>query len=149
MGPPPQQPSGGRLKERIIEKKEAEMKEYMGEVKSLLGMYVPPDPQKMEQAKQAGNMSLNPVPGALNLIFTNYAQPGDRMTLTFDTTAKKIAFVNVNTYMGESKDTVTLQVQMASLPDGTNYAQQTVLDATAKKLQVTTTNSNYQKLGGY
>lgn len=30
--------------------------------KSLLGMYVPPDPQKMEQAKQAGNMSLNPVP---------------------------------------------------------------------------------------
>jgi hypothetical protein len=149
MGPPPQQPSGGRLKERIIEKKEAEMKEYMGEVKSLLGMYVPPDPQKMEQAKQAGNMSLNPVPGALNLIFTNYAQPGDRMTLTFDTTARKIAFVNVNTYMGESKDTVTLQVQMASLPDGTNYAQQTVLDATAKKLQVTTTNSNYQKLGGY
>ena len=149
MGPPPQQPSGGRLKERIIERKEAEMKEYMGEVKSLLGMYVPPDPQKMEQAKQAGNMSLNPVPGALNLIFTNYAQPGDRMTLTFDTTARKIASLNINTYMGESKDTVTLQVQMASLPDGTNYAQQTVLDATAKKLQVTTTNSNYQKLGGY
>jgi hypothetical protein len=44
---------------------------------------------------------------------------------------------------------VTLAVQMASLPDGTNYVQQTVLDATAKKLQVTTTNSNYQKLGGY
>jgi hypothetical protein len=42
-----------------------------------------------------------------------------------------------------------LTVQMASLPDGTNYAQQTVLDASAKKLQVTTTNSNYQKLGGY
>jgi hypothetical protein len=83
------------------------------------------------------------------LIFTNYAQPGDRMTLTFDTAARKIASLNINTYMGESKDTVTLQVQMASLPDGTNYAQQTVLDATAKKLQVTTTNSNYQKLGGY
>lgn len=149
MGPPPQQPSGGRLKERIIERKEAEMKQYMGEVKSLLGMYVPPDPQKMEQAKQAGNMSLNPVPGALNLIFTNYAQPGDRMTLTFDTTARKIASLNINTYMGETKDAVTLRVQMASLPDGTNYAQQTVLDATAKKLQVTTTNSNYQKLGGY
>ena len=36
---------------------------------------------------------------------------------------------------------------MASLPDGTNYVQQTVLDATAKKLRVTTTNSNYQRLG--
>jgi len=149
IGPPPEQPSGGRLKERIIEKKEAEMKEYMGEVKGLLGMYLPPNPQKMEQAKQAGNVSLNPVPGAVNLIFINYAQPGDRMTLTFDTNAKKITSLNINTYMGETKDAVTLQVQMASLPDGTNYAQQTILDATAKKLQVTTTNSNYQKLGGY
>jgi hypothetical protein len=149
IGPPPEQPSGGRLKERIIEKKEGEMKEYMGEVKGLLAMYLPPDPQKMEQAKQAGNVSLNPVPGAVNLIFTNYAQPGDRMTLTFDTNARRITSVNVNTYMGETKDAVTLQVQMASLPDGTNYTQQTILDATAKKLQVTTTNSNYQKLGGY
>jgi hypothetical protein len=35
---------------------------------------------------------------------------------------------------------------MASLPDGTNYAQQTVLTATAKQLVVTTTNSNYQHL---
>jgi hypothetical protein len=149
IGPPPEQPSGGRLKERIIEKKEGEMKEYMGEVKGLLAMYLPPDPQKMEQAKQAGNVSLNPVPGAVNLIFTNYAQPGDRMTLTFDTNARRITSVNVNTYMGETKDAVTLQVQMASLPDGTNYTQQTILDATAKKLQVTTTNSNYQKLAGY
>jgi hypothetical protein len=149
IGPPPEQPSGGRLKERIIEKKEAEMKEYMGEVKGLLRMYVPPDPQKMEQAKQAGNVSLNPVPGAVNLVFTNYAQPGDRMALTFDTNTKKITSLNINTYMGETKDAVTLQVQMASLPDGTNYAQQTILNATAKQLQVTTTNSNYQKLGGY
>ncbi len=102
----------------------------------------------MEQARQAGNVSLNPVPGAVNLIFTNHAQPGDRTTLTFDPNAKRTASVNVNTYMGETKDAVTLQVRMASLPDGTIYAQQTVLDATAKTLQVTTTNSNYQKLGG-
>jgi hypothetical protein len=51
--------------------------------------------------------------------------------------------------MDDPKDRVTLTVQMASLPDGTNYAQQTVLDATAKKLQVTTTNSNYQKRGAH
>jgi len=37
---------------------------------------------------------------------------------------------------------------MASLPDGTSYVQQSVLDATAKQLQVTTTNSNYQRVGG-
>jgi hypothetical protein len=85
----------------------------------------------------------------VKLVFTDYAQPGDRMTLAFDTNAKKIISLNVDTYMGQTKDAVTLQVQMASLPDGTNYAQQTVLNATAKQLVVTTTNSNYQKLGGY
>jgi hypothetical protein len=148
LGPPPQGPSGGPLMRRMIEKKQAEMKEYMGDVKGVLALYLPPDPQKMEQAKQAGNLSVNPVPGAVNLIFKNYVQPGDQLTLTFDTTAKKVAAVNVNTFMGDAKDAVTLQVQMASLPDGTNYAQQTVLNATAKNLVVTTTNSNYQKLGG-
>jgi len=146
IGPPPEQPSGGRMKERIIEKKKAEMKDYMQDVKAVLAMYVPPDPQRMQQAYQAGNVALNPVAGAVNLVFTNYAQQGDKMTLTFDTNDKKITSLSINTYMGEAKDVVTLRVQMGSLPDGTNYAQQTVLDATAKQLVVTTTNSNYQKL---
>jgi hypothetical protein len=148
IGPPPQQPSGGRLKQRVIEKKKGEMQEYMEEVKSVLGMYVPPDAQRMQQAYQSGNLALNPAGGVLNLIFRNYAQPGDQMILTFDPGTKKITALSVNTYMGDAKDAVTLQVQMASLPDGTNYAQQTILNATAKQLVVTTTNSNYQKLGG-
>jgi hypothetical protein len=149
IGPPPEQPSGGRLKQRLIEKKKEEMKEYLGDVKSLLSMYVPPDPQKMEQAHQAGKVSLNPVGSLVNLVFRDYAQPGDQMTLTFDTTVRKVTSLSINTYMGETKDVVTLQVQMASLPDGTNFVQQTVLTATAKHLVATTTNSNYQKLGGY
>jgi hypothetical protein len=133
----------------MIEKKEAELKQYMGDVKGVLALYLPPDPQKMEQAKQAGNLSVNPVPpGAVNLIFSNYAQPGDQMTLSFNTTAKKVASLSINTTMGASQDPVTLQVQMASLPDGTNYAQQWILNAVAKGLVVTTTNSNYQKLAG-
>jgi hypothetical protein len=149
MGPPPEPPSGRRMKQRIIEKKTEEMKDYMGQVKSLLGMYVPPDPQKMGQAFQSGNASLNAAPGApvAEIVFKNYAQPGDQMTLSFDTAARKVTSLKVNTYMDDPKDIVTLAVQMASLPDGTNYVQQTVLDATAKKLQVTTTSSNYQRIG--
>jgi hypothetical protein len=146
LGPPPSQPSGGRMKQRIVEKKKEEMKDYAQDVKGVLAQYVPPDPQKMQKAYDAGNMSLNPSPGRVNLVFTNYAQPGDKMTLTFNTAAKKIAALSVDTYMGEEKDIVTLQVPMGSLPDGTNYAQQTVLSAAAKELTVKTTNSNYQKL---
>jgi hypothetical protein len=148
IGPPPEQPSGGRLKQRVIEKKKAEMQDYMGDVKGLLSMYVPPDPQKMEQAYQAGKASINPQGSLVNLVFRDYAQPGDQMTLTFDTAASKVISLSINTYMGQEKDAVTLQVQMATLPDGTNYVQQTILNATAKKLVVTTTSSNYQKMGG-
>jgi hypothetical protein len=136
------------MKQKVIANKKAEMQDYMGDVKKVLALYVPPDPQKMQQAFQAGKASVNPVGSIVNLIFKDYAQPGDQMTLTFDTAAKKIASLSVNTYMGESKDTVTLQVQMGSLPDGTNYVEQSVLGATAKQLVVTTTNSNYQKRGG-
>ena len=149
IGPPPEQPSGGRMKQKIIAKKKAEMKDYMDDVKAVLSMYVPPDPQKMQAAYQAGKLSLNPVPGLVNLIFTDYAQPNDKMSLTFNTATKKITGLNINTYMGKEKDVVTLQVHMGSLPDGTNYERQTVLNATAKQLVVTTTNSNYQKLGGH
>jgi hypothetical protein len=149
MSAPPPPPSGGRFKQKIVAKKKEEMKDYMGQVKTLLAMYVPPDPQRMQQAFQAGKVSLNATAGSglAAVVFKDYAQPGDQMTISFNTSEKKISSLNVNTYMDEPKDTVTLAVQFASLPDGTNYVQQSVLNATAKKLQVTTTNSNYQPVG--
>jgi hypothetical protein len=122
------------------------MQDYMGDVKSILALYVPPSPQKMQKAFQSGNVSFSPANGAVDLIFKNYAQPGDQMTVTFNQQAKKISNINVNTYTQSPDQVVTLAVQFASLPDGTNYAQQSILDAKAKNLVVTTTNSDYQKL---
>lgn len=146
LGLPPQQPSGGRLKKRIMEKKEAEMKNYMQAVKGVIGMYIPPDPERMQEAYKAGHVAFNPVPGAVNLIFTNYVKHGDKMTVTFDATAKRITSLNVDTYMGKEKDKVTFKVVMSNLSDGTGYARQTVLNASEKKLTMIVTNSNYQKL---
>ncbi len=148
IGVPPPPPSGGRLKQRIVANKKEEMGDYMDTVKALLSLYVPPDPQKMDQAFQAGKASINPNGGIVNLVFTDYAMSGDQMTLTFDPAAKKLISLSVNTFMGDGKDAVTLQVQMASLPDGTNYVQQSILNASSKQLVVTTTNANYQMLGG-
>jgi len=138
---------GGRLRQRVVEKKTEEMKDYMQQVQGIIALYVPPDPQRMQRAYQAGNITMNKTLGSsvANLIFTNYAQTGDKMTIAFDTTSKKIQSINVNTYLDDPKDIVTLAVQFASLPDGTNYSQQIVLNATAKQIQVTTTNSNYAK----
>ena len=144
-----QQPSGGRLKQRMIEKKKAEIGDYMAQVKSLLSLYVPPDPQKMQQAMQAGKVSLSRDAAAalVNLTFKDYAQPGDQMVVAFDPAGKKIANLNINTYMDQAKDAVTPIVDFSSLPDGTNYAERTVLTAKAKQIVVTTINTNYHLLG--
>jgi hypothetical protein len=148
--PQQQQGNGGRLKRHIVEKKTDELQQYMGEVKSLLGMYVPPNPQKMQQAFQAGNVSLNPDPsaGLVDLIFKNYAQPRDQMTVAFNSSTKNISTLSVNTYMGQIKDAVTLIVNFSTLPDGTNYNEKTVLNVAAKKIVVTTTSTNFHPLGG-
>jgi hypothetical protein len=148
MGAQQAPPDKRGLRGRVVEKKTDEMKEYMQQVQSLLSMYVPPNPQLIQQAMQKQNVSINKTMGSnlTQLVFKNYAKDGDQMTLGFDAAAKKIATINVNTYMDNPKDAVTLAVTMASLPDGTNYAQQTVLNATAKQIQVTTSNSNYAKI---
>jgi hypothetical protein len=133
----------------MIAKKKEEMADYMGDVKSVLAMYVPPNPQKIQAAAQAGNVSISrdASAGLVNLVFKNYAQPNDQMTIAFDTGAKKIAGININTYMGQEKDVVTLQVDFSSLPDGTNYVEKTVLNATAKQIVVTTLSTNFRKMG--
>ena len=145
-----QQGRGGRLKQHVVEKKTDEMQQYMGQVKSLLAMYVPPGSLKMQQAFKAGNVSMNPDPsaGLVDLVFKNYAQPGDQMTVAFNSTTKNISTLNVNTYMGQAKDAVILTVNFSTLPDGTNYAEKTVLNVAAKQIVVTTTNTNYHPLGG-
>jgi hypothetical protein len=141
-----QQASGGRLKRRIVEKKTEEMKDYLGDVKTLLAQYLPPDPEKMQQAAQAGKISQGGAPGSgvAEVIFKDYAKPGDQMTLAFSTAVKKISTVSVNTYMDTPDEAVILTVQFASLPDGMNYSQQSVLNLASKNVKVTTTNSDYQ-----
>lgn len=146
---PGMQPSqGGRLKQRMVKKKTEEMQDYMGDVKQLLSVYVPPDPAKLQQAYQTGNASIakGPMSGTVNLTFHNYEKTGDQLSIIYSTQQKKISQLSVKTYMQQPSEAVTLDTTFASLADGINYAQRTVLNATAKKLVVTTTNSHYQKL---
>ena len=144
----PEQPKEGPLRRRAMEKAKDELEGYLVQVRALIALYVPPDGQKMEQAFQAGNVSLDrPGQGEAGLVIKNYAKPSDSMTLDFRMETKKLAALKVASYLQDSTQQVALDVQFATLPDGTNYPVTTVLDAPAKSLRVTTTNSNYQKLG--
>jgi hypothetical protein len=143
--PPPEKKRG--VKGRVIEKKKDEMKDYMERVAELIKRYVPPEGSKMQESTQAGKAAMQPTAGGIiSLIFRDYAKPGDTVSLTFDTSSKKIQGYDVKTYLDAPDDVVTLKVVFQNLPDGTNYAAQTLLDATAKQIQIRTTNSGYNKL---
>lgn len=152
---PQQQPAegrgrrGGAVKQQIVEKKVGEMKDYMQQVAALVHQYVPPDPQKIQAAQSAGNVAIQPgEQGLVTLNIKNYIKDGDSLALGFDSAAKKIRSYNVSSYLENPKDDpVKLAVNFASLSDGTNYAQQSVLDAPGKQIQVKVTNSGYQKAG--
>lgn len=136
------------LKKKIVEKKVGEVTDYMERAASLIHRYMPPDPETMQAAFQAGNVSVGQAgPGKIQLQFKNYAKPGDALTFNFDSAAKALRSISVNSYLDDPKDdVVALAVEFQTLPDGTNYVGSTTLNAAAKQVMVKTTNTNYQKL---
>jgi hypothetical protein len=141
---------GGLVKKAIVENKVEDMKEYMEKATALVQQYVPPDPQKIQAAQAAGNISMQAASGQglSTITIKDYVKPGDKLILGFDPTAKKLRSYQVQSYVEKPKDdAVTLNVTFASLQDGTNHPQQTVLNVAAKKLGIKMTNSGYAKAG--
>jgi hypothetical protein len=138
---------GGAVKEKVVEKKVGELKEYMEKVAALVHQYVPPDPAKIQAAAKGGKAApeRSAEGGLTALTFTDYAKAGDKLSLGFDPAAKKIRSYNVASYLDKPEDVVTLAVSFDSLPDGTNYPKETVLDAKAKQIQVKISNSGHKK----
>ena len=145
IGAPAAPPSGGPLKRKIIAKKKDELTDYMDRVRSLLSRYIPPAPGSMQAAFEAGKVTLEPASGAV--IFNDYVKPGDKVTVTFNTATKKLTTFAVATYLDTPKDAVTINARFSSLPDGTNFMEQSVVDASAKKVRINTTNFGYQRVG--
>ncbi|MGA7242244.1 MAG: hypothetical protein WBX19_03625, partial [Terracidiphilus sp.] len=46
------EPSGGRLKKHMVEKKKEEYKDYADQIKALIQQYLPPDKEAIQQAQQ-------------------------------------------------------------------------------------------------
>ena len=139
-------PSGGRLKQHVVEKKTAEFKDYGEQIGDLAKQYTQSDPGRLQQAFQQGNVSLQPGggQGEVTLVIKNYVKPNDSVTLVFNRQQKAIQSIQVATYLDDPKDAVTISAQFAKLPDGTNHVAGTQVDGVSKQLTVVTQNTNYQ-----
>jgi hypothetical protein len=135
----------GRLKERVVDKKKQEYQEYGQSIGALAKQYTTPNPEALMQAKQAGNISLQPGSGTVSMVIKNYVKQGDSMTMTVSEQTHSPVSVRVNSYLNDPKDAVMISAQFAQLPDGTNHVASTLTNGVSKQLTVNDVNSNYQK----
>jgi len=139
---------GGRVKESIVENKKEEISDYMKEAVALVHQYVPPNPELIEKSKAAGKVATKPgAAGHVGLDINDYLKPGDRLTVNLDGANNRLLGINVASYLEKPDDVVTLAVQLATLPDGTNYNAQTTLDAKEKNIRVVIQNSGHRPVG--
>ena len=146
LDPPPDPPSGGRLKRHVVAKKTEEYQDYANQMKALAQQYVPPDKDLLQQASAQGNISLGAAgaPGEIQLVVHNYLKPGDSMTLVFDKAQKELLRIQIASYMDDPKDAMNLTVQFSRLPDGTNHVSNLMIDGVSKQLNIAIQNANYQ-----
>jgi hypothetical protein len=141
----------GKVQKSVVEapppaEKTEEMKEELEAASALVHQYVPPDPGLIQVVTNAGKASLaQQGPGLVALKFPDYLKAGDALTLTLDSSLKAMRQIGVTTYMDDPSKPVTLQVQMASLPDA-SYPGSVTLAIPASQIEVRITNTNYQKL---
>jgi hypothetical protein len=135
----------GRLKQHVVDKKKEEFEQYGQQISALAKQYTTPNPQALMQAKDAGNVSLQPGGGTVGLVVKNYIKQGDSITFTINAGTKQLQSVNVQSYLNDPSDAVTINAQFAQLPDGTNHVASSLINGVSKQLTVNDVNSNYQK----
>jgi hypothetical protein len=140
-------PSRG-LKGHIKEKKKEEYQEYGEQIGALAQQYAAPDPERLQQAYQQGNLMLasGGMPGEVKMIIKNYVKPNDQVTLLFNRQTKAIQSLEINTYLSDPKDAVTISSQYSKLAGGPNHVSTMQIRGVSKDLLITTQNSNYQRM---
>jgi hypothetical protein len=145
------EPSGGRLKRHIVEKKKEEYKEYADGIKELIRQYVPPEQDTLERAFQQGNIMIGPAPaaaGQYRMVISNYIKKGDNMTLVIDRAQKSLASISITSYMDDPSDAVNVAVQFDKIPGGPNHVASQTINGVKKGLTIQIQNTNYRKRFG-
>ena len=145
LSAPAEQAAPGGVKGKIAAKKKEEISTAMKQAVALVQSYVPPDPQRIQAAKAAGNLAMVPTgPNSMRLDLRHYVKSGDTFSLGLDTAGLAMQTVSVKSYLESEKDAVTLDVTFARLRDGLSYPGNVVLNVPGENIQVVVQNSNYQ-----
>ena len=87
------------LRGKILDHKKEEISDSAKEAVALVKQYVPPDPSRIQAAKEAGNLSVVPpnAEGNVQLVVKNYLKAGDSLTVDMNAIVNRLTGVSVST----------------------------------------------------
>jgi len=137
------------LRGKIADHKKEDISQSAQEAVALIKQYVPPDPAKIQAAKDAGHVTLSPpdAQGTLKIAIADYLKAGDSLTLAVNAATNQIAGVTVSTFTDTDKHAVGLNVGFGTFPDGTVYPSSVDLGVKQENLKVNIQNTGYEKKG--
>ena len=136
------------LKAKVVANKKEDIQEYLQKCMALIKSYLPPDANKLQQLFAAGKASIKVTePGKkAKLEFPDYNLKGDVLGIDFNSEKKMLAGLSVNPYIDKADDKVDFILLYKVLPDNTQYAGETTLNATAKNIKIVITNDGFKAL---
>jgi hypothetical protein len=140
---------GGRLRQRIVEKKKEEFEDYAQSMKDLAQQYIPPEKDLIQEAYSKGNVAITPEaggPGRIQFAIHDYIRKGDSVTIIFDKDQKQLVSISIHSWIDDPTDVMNLSVRFDKLPDGPSHASGATIEGVRKQLTVVTQNDNYRKL---
>jgi hypothetical protein len=140
----------GGLRGKVIENKKEEMSDYMKKAIAKIHTYLPPAPEKIQKIYGSGKTTVQIVePNTkFKLNFPDYNEPNDLLSVSLNKSNKKIIALEVKTSVDDPKENVVFNSTYSDLPDGTQYASKTVLDAPEKDLKIVVENSGFKNAAG-
>jgi hypothetical protein len=137
---------GNSVSKRPVERKRADLEDYIGRAVTMIGKYFPPNPQTIDHCLRSGQAEMaQSKPGEFEIRLKEYYQPGDTMVFSYDPSTKALRKVTVASTLGSKDDPVTLEALFEPLPEGINHLASSKLVAKNRKIEVHTTNTLYKK----
>ena len=138
---------GGKLKEKVIEKKKDEFAELLQNLGQLVGSYAHMPPDKMRAFAASATLTPNQGDKKDQLLIQgkNVLQAGDTMSVWVDPKSYMFRAVEIQTSYEEKP--VHFKGDFQPLTAGPTYSARSVLEYPDKEVELIVENYDYQKLG--
>jgi hypothetical protein len=142
-------PAQRGIRGKVAENQKDDMVDYVNAAVAKIQTYLPPNPDKVQAIYAAGKVTVGVLaPNTqFKLTFPNYNEPGDFLAISINKPAASIMAVDVSTTVDDPSKFVAFNITYSTLPDGTQYAGTTTLNAPEKDLKITIVNSGFKKSG--